>query len=206
MVLLQQQGPELFACGNDWPRSYRKLLNSILFIRSLAHQAYGFVVFALLLSAPRREFPPKDSCLCNPIVFSRGAQLTFDLRQTIDLHASLLDTAAASKSEPASPNCNCRYFGRTCRIGGDRRSFFPSTSLNCIPHRHRGFGVGGLEPSSRLCPLDFQLIDHFCGLCVPSALKIGIDEIIHRVKLFTNVSLLMSRLPCRDIAGDGFIP
>ena len=63
------------------------------------------------------------------------------------------------------------------------------------------FEIGHAEALHRA-----DLIENAARLIVTAELKVGVDEIVHGVKLFTNVVLILCCLGGRKIGGDGVLP
>jgi len=72
-------------------------------------------------------------------------------------------------------------------------------SFDCVADGHRRGRVGGFEVTLVQVLQLGKRLDNFIRLPFETLLKIGINEVIHRVQLFTDVSLFARGNPGRAI-------
>ena len=99
--------------------------------------------------------------------------------------------SAACEAEPSSPDCDCDDVRRSFGGRNDGGGFAPLSALDDVTDGHCGGGVGDLEVARVQGRHLFELLDDFSCVLVAPALQIGVDEIVHGVKLFAGVALLV---------------
>ena len=101
ITLLQQQLSQLFAGGNDRPRSDWKLFDSVLVISRAAQDGSSFTGSIRGLDRPSHDLAPHNIDLCRPVAISGRAKPIFKLTQRLGFSFRLLDMAASCEAEAA---------------------------------------------------------------------------------------------------------
>src|SRR5215469_4702219 len=114
--------------------------------------------------------------------------------------------AAASETQAACPDRNGDDVRRNCGGSNDNSGVGPSTPLDHVADRYGGGGIRYLEVSCVEARHFSQLLDDLSRVLLAPTLKIRIDEIVHGMQLFSAVALLVRRVSCCNVGGDGVVP
>src|SRR5262250_2503546 len=114
--------------------------------------------------------------------------------------------ARASSCNRLGPLGNRAELRRGARVSRNIRRFRPPASLDGIPYGHDGRSIRDLEIFRRKTLYVAEVRQEICGILETPGLQEGVRQIVHGVKFFADVTLLMGRCAGSQVSLDRVWP